>query len=293
MTIVADPRGDVLVTANGDARLATAGTGDVLSGILGALLATGMDPLRAAASAAWLHAEAARHGPANGLVAGDIVDALPGRGGVVRLIGRCGRCPPTRADGAVATVSNIERSCRRPLACRCVRRRWTRRTPWPAALAGLSRAGDVILLAGEMGAGKTAFAQGFGRALGVTEPITSPTFTLVHSYDTGGADAAPRRPVPPRPAGRGRRPGARRARRVRRHRARRVGRRRRVDVRRAPRRAPRLVDGDVDSRDITIAPTGRPGPAAGRPCGDATSTTRSHDGCVRPHWTTGPSLCAC
>jgi tRNA threonylcarbamoyladenosine biosynthesis protein TsaE len=54
------------------------------------------------------------------------------------------------------------------------------------ALAGLSRAGDIILLAGEMGAGKTAFAQGFGRALGVTEPITSPTFTLVHSYDTGG-----------------------------------------------------------------------------------------------------------
>ena len=55
-----------------------------------------------------------------------------------------------------------------------------------AALAGLSRSGDIILLAGEMGAGKTAFAQGFGRALGVTEPITSPTFTLVHSYDTGG-----------------------------------------------------------------------------------------------------------
>jgi tRNA threonylcarbamoyladenosine biosynthesis protein TsaE len=54
-----------------------------------------------------------------------------------------------------------------------------------AAVAGLSRRGDVILLAGEMGAGKTAFAQGFGRALGVAEPITSPTFTLVHSYDTG------------------------------------------------------------------------------------------------------------
>ena len=51
-----------------------------------------------------------------------------------------------------------------------------------AAIAGVSRAGDVIVLSGEMGAGKTAFAQGFGRALGVTEPITSPTFTLVHSY---------------------------------------------------------------------------------------------------------------
>ncbi|MFV0309506.1 MAG: tRNA (adenosine(37)-N6)-threonylcarbamoyltransferase complex ATPase subunit type 1 TsaE [Desertimonas sp.] len=55
------------------------------------------------------------------------------------------------------------------------------------ALAGLSRPGDMILLAGEMGAGKTAFAQGFGRALGVREPITSPTFTLVHRYDTDGA----------------------------------------------------------------------------------------------------------
>jgi tRNA threonylcarbamoyladenosine biosynthesis protein TsaE len=55
-----------------------------------------------------------------------------------------------------------------------------------AALAGLTREGDVILLAGDLGSGKTSFAQGFGWALGVTEPITSPTFTLVHSYDTGG-----------------------------------------------------------------------------------------------------------
>ena len=52
-----------------------------------------------------------------------------------------------------------------------------------AALAGLSRAGDLVVLAGEMGTGKTAFAKGFGAALGVTEPITSPTFTLVHSYE--------------------------------------------------------------------------------------------------------------
>ncbi len=51
-----------------------------------------------------------------------------------------------------------------------------------ARLAGLARVGDIIVLAGEMGAGKTAFAQGFGRSLGVTDPITSPTFTLVHSY---------------------------------------------------------------------------------------------------------------
>ena len=63
VTVVAAPGGDVLVVANGDARLATAGTGDVLSGILGAQLATGLDPFRAAATAAWLHAEAARLRP--------------------------------------------------------------------------------------------------------------------------------------------------------------------------------------------------------------------------------------
>jgi tRNA threonylcarbamoyladenosine biosynthesis protein TsaE len=54
-----------------------------------------------------------------------------------------------------------------------------------AAIADLARVGDLVVLSGEMGAGKTAFAKGFGAALGVTDPITSPTFTLVHSYDAG------------------------------------------------------------------------------------------------------------
>ena len=54
-----------------------------------------------------------------------------------------------------------------------------------AAIAAVARTGDLIVLAGEMGAGKTAFAKGFGAALGVTEPITSPTYTLVHSYEAG------------------------------------------------------------------------------------------------------------
>lgn len=49
-------------------------------------------------------------------------------------------------------------------------------------VAALAKPGDVVLLAGELGSGKTAFAQGFGRALGVDEPIVSPTFTLVRTY---------------------------------------------------------------------------------------------------------------
>lgn len=50
-------------------------------------------------------------------------------------------------------------------------------------IAALAEQGDLILLVGELGAGKTTFVQGFGRALGVDEPITSPTFTLAREYE--------------------------------------------------------------------------------------------------------------
>ena len=52
-----------------------------------------------------------------------------------------------------------------------------------AVVAEHATPGDLILLAGELGAGKTAFVQGFGAALGVDEQITSPTFTLAHQYE--------------------------------------------------------------------------------------------------------------
>ena len=49
-------------------------------------------------------------------------------------------------------------------------------------LAALCTSGDVVLLMGDLGAGKTAFAQGFAGALGVDGPVTSPTFALVRQY---------------------------------------------------------------------------------------------------------------
>ena len=76
-TIVADPDGEALVVTAGDARLATAGTGDVLSGIIGALLAAGVRPLHAAAAGAWIHGQAGRRGLRHGLVASDLPDLIP------------------------------------------------------------------------------------------------------------------------------------------------------------------------------------------------------------------------
>jgi tRNA threonylcarbamoyladenosine biosynthesis protein TsaE len=52
-----------------------------------------------------------------------------------------------------------------------------------AELAVQLRAGDVVAVSGELGAGKTTFVRGAARALGVTGPVSSPTFTIGHRYD--------------------------------------------------------------------------------------------------------------
>ncbi|MGY1619142.1 tRNA (adenosine(37)-N6)-threonylcarbamoyltransferase complex ATPase subunit type 1 TsaE [Geodermatophilus sp. SYSU D00691] len=54
-----------------------------------------------------------------------------------------------------------------------------------AELAGLLRAGDLVVLVGPLGAGKTALTQGVGDGLGVREPVTSPTFVIARVH-TGG-----------------------------------------------------------------------------------------------------------
>ncbi len=54
-----------------------------------------------------------------------------------------------------------------------------------AALAGKVSPGTVICLDGDLGTGKTVFARGFARGLGITEPIVSPTFTILHGYEGG------------------------------------------------------------------------------------------------------------
>lgn len=76
-TVIAHPGGEAVAVASGDARLATAGTGDVLAGLICGLLSAGIDPLKAAASAAWLHGRAAAARPPAALAASDLLLALP------------------------------------------------------------------------------------------------------------------------------------------------------------------------------------------------------------------------
>jgi ADP-dependent NAD(P)H-hydrate dehydratase / NAD(P)H-hydrate epimerase len=76
-TLVGEPGAGAIV-CGGDPALATAGTGDVLTGIIAAFLAKGVEPRLAAAAAAVAHTEAAREAPQkNGLIASDLIEALP------------------------------------------------------------------------------------------------------------------------------------------------------------------------------------------------------------------------
>lgn len=74
-TVVASPDGRIRVVTSGTSALATAGTGDVLAGVVAALLAQGSDPFDAATVAAHVHGAAGRKG-GHGLIAGDLVDSI-------------------------------------------------------------------------------------------------------------------------------------------------------------------------------------------------------------------------
>ncbi len=75
-TIIASPQGEIIINANAPATLATAGTGDVLAGLMLGLLVQGLPPFQAAAAAAWLQGEAAnRRGL--GLIAEDLLSEIP------------------------------------------------------------------------------------------------------------------------------------------------------------------------------------------------------------------------
>jgi hydroxyethylthiazole kinase-like uncharacterized protein yjeF len=75
-TVVSDPEGKIRIINSGDQRLATAGSGDVLAGIIGAFLARGSGMLEAASSAAHVHGQLLKSLPSTGVIANDLVTCL-------------------------------------------------------------------------------------------------------------------------------------------------------------------------------------------------------------------------
>ena len=165
-TVVADPDGPAAIIPTGNPGMATGGTGDVLAGLLGALLAGGLRPREAARVGAWVH------GRAGDLAAQPVRRARdggrrPGRGHR-RGVGGMGQVNPPRrgARGAALTRSASE----------------TRRARG-ADSGGGSPPGDVVALSGSWGPGRPSSARGICRGAGVPDAeVSSPTFAIVATY---------------------------------------------------------------------------------------------------------------
>jgi NAD(P)H-hydrate epimerase len=114
-TLIADASGRVAVSPGGSPALATAGTGDVLTGVIAALLSQGVDGFTAAAAGVWLHAAAGREaarrvGAAEGVIATDVIAALPvARSQAPGGVAREGR-PAARREGEGESGQGVEQS---------------------------------------------------------------------------------------------------------------------------------------------------------------------------------------
>ena len=188
-TVVASPDGRVAVNPTGNPGMATGGTGDVLTGIAGGLLAQGVAPAAVLSAAVYLHGlagdlAAEARGEA-GLLAGDVADALPA---AIRRI--------LQAERAVS-ASRAAAGPRR-LAAPSRSRAERRGDP------GARRRDRPVRDARHRGraqrrprGGKTCFIQGLAAGLGVEGPVTSPD--LRHDRRARGASPAlPRGPLPHR-----------------------------------------------------------------------------------------------
>ena len=165
-TLTAAPGGEVVVNPTGTPLLSTAGAGDVLAGAIGAFLAGGIAPGKAAAAAAFLQRARGRGltealGDA-GLLAGELATALPR--GPARRVSKKSRCGCAKRSSPRAKGHG---------EIRCELASDSRPVTWSTSES--------------LGAGKTALARGVARGLrALPRQVASPTFAILHEYADGG-----------------------------------------------------------------------------------------------------------
>jgi tRNA threonylcarbamoyl adenosine modification protein YjeE len=177
-TVIATPDGKIFINPTGSPGMATGGTGDVLAGMLAAWLAQLLDAEGACKLAVYLHG-----------AAGELADADDGEVSMTAT-------PATWRTTLATPCSNSPRGAawysRRPSSSHGVVIRQFTTTSEDETIERGARLGAeltpgcVILLSGDLGAGKTAFVRGVAAGLAIDpEEVTSPTFTLVHEYRGG------------------------------------------------------------------------------------------------------------
>jgi tRNA threonylcarbamoyladenosine biosynthesis protein TsaE len=190
-TIVAQPDGIVFVNATGNPGMASGGMGDVLTGLIAGLITQGMEAGAAACAGVYLHGSAAdrlaRRIAPRGYLATEVMNTIPQAvngflSGNDPFLARAR--PAVLPDGPDLKMNAIPPHQEDGNARIIHTRAKDQTVALGQAIGRRLNHGLVLLLFGDLGSGKTAFAQGLARGADVPDSftVTSPTYTLVNEY---------------------------------------------------------------------------------------------------------------
>ena len=185
-TLIARPDGRVSVNSTGNAGMATAGTGDALTGAIGAFLARGLDGWDAARLGVYVHGDAGdrarRQLGQESMIASDLIANLPAPS---RRWRRAAETEPDMVDTDRTRLRRRDGSTR-PIPRTVYSLSEQETIDFGRSLARLLEGGELILLEGDLGLGKTVFARGVAAGLEIPpEDVSSPSYSLINEYRGG------------------------------------------------------------------------------------------------------------